>query len=153
VATDLLVSGRRAGPERHLVPAARLDELLSRAAAVGVGVGHGTAQLPDGWCLPCGLFGSPAFCAVQFVFGGLTGGEEQPAGRSGTVAVAGNGDHAGRVSVTAPVFPVRAVTAAAGVDLEFFAADAARTHDGLVPIPAVVGVVEPLCLFLTIGTA
>jgi hypothetical protein len=64
VATGLLVSGRRAGLERHLVRAARLDELLSRAAAVGVGVGHGAAQLPDGWCLPCGLFGSLAFCAV-----------------------------------------------------------------------------------------
>ena len=31
------------GPERRLVPAARLDELLGRAAAVGVSVGHGAA--------------------------------------------------------------------------------------------------------------
>ena len=96
------------GPERRLVPAARLDELLGRAATVGVGVGHGAAQLPDEWCLRCGLSGSLAFPAVQVVFGGLAGGEEEPA-RSGAVAVAGNRDHAGRVSVTAPVFPVRAV--------------------------------------------
>jgi hypothetical protein len=76
VATELLASGCWTGPKRHLVPAARLDELLSRAATVGVSIGHGTAQLPDGWCLPCGLFGSPAFCTVQIVFGGLAGGEE-----------------------------------------------------------------------------
>ncbi|HEV3293883.1 MAG TPA: hypothetical protein VG123_33305, partial [Streptosporangiaceae bacterium] len=35
-------------PKRRLVPAARLDELLGRAAAVGVGVGHGAAQFLDG---------------------------------------------------------------------------------------------------------
>jgi hypothetical protein len=63
-------------PKRRLVPAARSDELLSCAATVGVSVGHGAAQLLDGWCLPCGLPGSPAFCAVQVVFGGLAGGEE-----------------------------------------------------------------------------
>ena len=57
----------------------------------------------------CGLFGSLAFSAVQVGFGGLAGGEEEPAGRSGAVAVTGNRDHAGRVSVTAPIFPVRAV--------------------------------------------
>ena len=97
------------GPERCLVPAARLDELLGGAATVGVGVGHGAAQFLDGRCLRCGLSGSLAFPAVQVVFGGLAGGEEKPAGRSGAMAVAGNRDHAGRVSVTAPVFPVRAV--------------------------------------------
>ena len=64
------------GLKRRLVPAARLDELLSRAAAVGVSVGHGAAQLLDGWCFPGGLFGSLAFPAVQVVFGGLAGGEE-----------------------------------------------------------------------------
>jgi hypothetical protein len=53
-----------------------LDELLGRAAAVGVGVGHGAAQFLDGWCLRRGLFGSLAFPAVQVVFGGLAGGEE-----------------------------------------------------------------------------
>jgi hypothetical protein len=34
-------------PERRLVPAARLDELLGRAAMVGMRVGHGAAQLRD----------------------------------------------------------------------------------------------------------
>jgi len=55
---------------------ARLDELLGRAATVGVSVGHGAAQLLDGWCLRCGLSGSLAVPAVQVVFGGLAGGEE-----------------------------------------------------------------------------
>src|SRR6185312_8855046 len=77
------------GPERRLVAAARLDELLSGAAAVGVGVGHGAAQLPEGqrlrcgldrWCWRCGLPGWLAFPAVQVVLGGLAGGEEQAAG-------------------------------------------------------------------------
>jgi non-heme chloroperoxidase len=35
-----------------------LDELISRAATVGVGVGHGAAQFLDGWCFPCCLFSS-----------------------------------------------------------------------------------------------
>jgi hypothetical protein len=95
------------GPERRLVPAARLDELPGCAAAVGVSVGHGAAQLIDEWRLPPGPFGPLAFAAVQVVFGGLAGGEEQPAGRPR--AVTGNWDHAGRVSVAAPVFPVRAL--------------------------------------------
>ena len=64
------------GPKRHLVPAARSDELLGRAAAVGVGVGHGAAQLLDEWCFRYGLSGSFAFAAVQVVFGGLASGEE-----------------------------------------------------------------------------
>jgi hypothetical protein len=37
----------RRGSERGLVPAARFDELLSRAATVGVSVGHRAAQLLD----------------------------------------------------------------------------------------------------------
>jgi hypothetical protein len=49
---------------RRLVPAARFYELLSRAAAVGVSVGHGAAQLLDGWCFPGGRFGSLAFPVV-----------------------------------------------------------------------------------------
>jgi hypothetical protein len=59
-----------------------LDELLSRAATVGVGVGHRAAQFFDVaqffgvWCLRCRLSGSPAFPVVQVVFGGLAGGEE-----------------------------------------------------------------------------
>ena len=64
------------GPKSRLVPAARLDELFNRAATVGVSIGHGAAQLLDGWCLRSGLFGSLAFPAVQVVFGGLAGGEE-----------------------------------------------------------------------------
>ena len=36
------------GPKRRLVPMARLDELLGRAATVGVSVGHRAAQLLDG---------------------------------------------------------------------------------------------------------
>ena len=64
------------GPKRRLLPAPRLDELLSRAAMVGVSVGHRAAQLLDEWCFPYGLFGSLAFPAVQVVFGGLAGGEE-----------------------------------------------------------------------------
>lgn len=66
----------RRGPKRHLVPAARLDELVSCAATVGVGVGHGAAQLSDRWCLRFGLSGSLAFPAIQVVFGGLAGSEE-----------------------------------------------------------------------------
>ena len=83
------------------------------------------------------------------VFGGRAGGEEQPAGRPG--AVTGNRDHAGRVAVPAPVVPVRAVLpviAAPGVGLELFAADAAGADDGLAPVPAVAGVVDPLCRLL-----
>ena len=38
------------GLEPRLVLAARLDELLGRAATVGVGVGHGAAEFLDGWC-------------------------------------------------------------------------------------------------------
>jgi hypothetical protein len=53
-----------------------LGELLGRAAMVGVSVGHRAAQLLDGCCLRCGLFGSLAFPAVQVVFGGLAGSEE-----------------------------------------------------------------------------
>ena len=71
------------GPKRRLVPAARFDELVSRAATVGVSVGHRAAQLLDGWCFPRGLFGLLAFPAVQAVFGGLAGGEELPGSRSG----------------------------------------------------------------------
>jgi hypothetical protein len=65
---------------------------------------------------------------VQVVFGGFAGGEEESARRSGAVAATGNRDHASRVSVTAPIFPVRAVLAVIvvpGVGLELFAADAA----------------------------
>jgi hypothetical protein len=76
VATELLASGCWTGPKRRLVPAARFDELLGRAAPVGVSVGHGAAQLLDRWCFRCGLFGSLAYPAVQVVFGGLAGGEE-----------------------------------------------------------------------------
>jgi hypothetical protein len=107
VATELLASGCWTDPKRHLVPAARLDELLGRAATVGVSVGHGAAQFLDGWGLRCGPFGSLACPAVQVVFGGLAGGEEEPTRRSR--AVAGNRDHADRVSVTARIFPVWAV--------------------------------------------
>ena len=64
------------GPKRRLVPAARMDEPLSRAATVGVSVGHRAAQLLDTWCLRRGLSGSLAFPAVQAGFGGLAGGEE-----------------------------------------------------------------------------
>jgi hypothetical protein len=63
-------------PKRRLVLAARFDELLSRAAAVGMSVGHRAAQLLDGWCLPFGLFGSLALPPIQVGFGGLAGGEE-----------------------------------------------------------------------------
>ena len=66
-------------------------------------------------------------------------------------AVTGNRDHAGRVAVAAPVVPVRAVLAviaAPGVGLELFAADAAGADDGLAPVPAVAGVVDPLCRLL-----
>ena len=35
------------GPKRRLVPVARLDELLSRAATVGMSAGHRAAQLLD----------------------------------------------------------------------------------------------------------
>jgi hypothetical protein len=75
----------------------------------GVGVGYSSAQLLDGWCVRCGLFGSFGFPAVEVVFGGLAGGEEEPARGSGAVMVTGNRDHADRVSVKAPIFPVRAV--------------------------------------------
>ena len=70
------------GPKRRLVPVARLDELLSRAATVGVGVGHRAAQFFDVaqfigvWCLRCGLSRSLAVPAAQVVCGGLAGGEE-----------------------------------------------------------------------------
>jgi hypothetical protein len=46
--------------------------------------------------LPAGPSGSLVFPAVQVGFGGLAGGEESPASRSG--AVTGNRDDAGRVS-------------------------------------------------------
>src|SRR6185312_5395593 len=49
--------------------------------------------------------------------------------RPGAAAVAGNRDHAGRVPVT--------------VGLERLAADAAGADDGLAPVPAVAGVVDP----------
>jgi hypothetical protein len=67
------------GPKRRLIPAARLYELLGRAAAVGVSVGHGAAQLLYEWCLRCGLSASPAVAAVKGVFGGFASGEEEPA--------------------------------------------------------------------------
>jgi hypothetical protein len=76
VPTELLASGCWTGPKRRLVPAARLDELLGRAATVGVSVGHGTAQILDEWRVRCGPFDPLAFPAVQVVFGGLAGGEE-----------------------------------------------------------------------------
>ena len=63
-------------PKRRLVPAAGLDELLGRAATVGVGVGHGAAQLSERWGFRCGLSGSLTFPAVQVGFGRLAGGEE-----------------------------------------------------------------------------
>ena len=195
------------GPKCRLVPVARLDELVSGAATVGVSLSHRAAQFLDGWCFPCGLSGSLTFPAVQVGFGGLAGGEELPASRSGTAAVTGNRDHAGQVSVTAPIFPVwavlarvtvfcaaqaaggrrgvfpaaagrvavtargqnmhavpaaaavrsahqasgnisRAVIVAPGVGLELFAADAAGADNGLAPVPAVAGVVDPLCRLL-----
>jgi hypothetical protein len=43
------------GPKRRLVPSARFDELVSRAATVGVSVRHRAAQFLDGWCFPRGL--------------------------------------------------------------------------------------------------
>ena len=73
------------GPKRGLVLVACLDELPGGAAAVGVGVGHGAAQLLDERCLRCGLCGSLAVRAVQVLFGGLASGEEEPVGRPGTV--------------------------------------------------------------------
>ena len=151
------------GPKRRLVPAARLDELLGGAATVGVSVGHGAAQLLDGWCLRCGLSDSLAFPAGQVVFGGLAGGEEQPARPSGAVAATGHRDHADRVPAAAPIFPgravlprvpvpcappaagaCRAVIVAPGVGLELFAADAAGADNGRAPVPAVAGVVDQL---------
>ena len=52
--------------------------------------------------------------------------------------------------MTAPTVPVRAVLAviaAPGVGLELLAADAAGADNGLAPVPAVAGVVDPLgCL-------
>ena len=71
------------GPEHCLIPAVRLDELLGGAATVGVGVGHRTAQFLDERCLRYDLLGSLAFSAVQVVFGGLAGGEEEPAAGPG----------------------------------------------------------------------
>jgi carbamate kinase len=115
------------GPERQLVPVACLDELLSRAATVGVSVDHDAAQVPDSWCVRCDPFGPSPFLAVQVGFCGLAGGEEEPA--RGPVTVAGNRDHAGRVQ---------------RVGLELLAADAARTDDRLAPVPAVAGVVDQL---------
>src|SRR5690348_10156785 len=126
----MLALGRWAGPERRLVPAARLGELLHGAAAVGVGVGHGAAQPLDKRRWRFGRFNWLAFLTAQVVFGGLAGGEEQTAGRSGNVTVTGNRDHAGRVPVT--------------IGLELFAADAARADNGLAPVPAVTGVVDPV---------
>ena len=121
------------GPEHCLIPAVRLDEVLGGTAPVGVGVGHGAAQFLDERCLRYGLLGSLAFSAVQVVFGGLAGGEEESAGPSGAVAVAGNRDHAGRVSVTAPVFPVRAVLPRVAV---LCAPPAAGVCQAVVPAPA-----------------
>ena len=121
-------------PERRLVPAARLDELLGRAAMVGVSVGHYAAQFLDGWC---DRRRSLASCAFQIGFGGLAGGVEQPTRRPGAVAVTGNWDHAGRVAVTAP-----------GVGLELLAADPAGADNGIVSVPAVAGVVDPPCRLL-----
>jgi hypothetical protein len=100
-------------PNRRLVPAARLDELLGRAATVGVSIGHGAAQLPDGSCFRPDPFGPISLPVVQVVFGGRAGGEEQSAGRSGAVAVTGNRDHVGRASTAAP-----------GIGFELLAADA-----------------------------
>ena len=42
----------------------------------------------------------------------------------------------------------RAVIVAPGVGLELFAADAAGADNGLAPVPAVAGVVDPLCRLL-----
>ena len=84
----------------------------------------------------CGtaLFGSLAFPAVQVVLGGLAGGEEEPARRPG--AGAGNRDHAGRVSVTVPILPVRAVLPRVPVLCAPPAADAC-----LAVVPAAAGLV------------
>ena len=76
---DEMSALRSREPECGLVPAPGLDELLGGAAAVGVGVGHSAAQLCDGRCVRRGLSGSLAVRAVQVVFGGLAGGEEEPA--------------------------------------------------------------------------
>src|SRR6266496_2374933 len=97
-------------------------------------VGHGAAQLLHGRCVRYPLFGSLAFPAVQVVLGGLAGGEEEPARRLG--AGAGNRDHAGRVSVTAPIFPVRAVLPRVPVLCAPPAADAC-----LAVVPAAAGLV------------
>ncbi len=122
-----LIFLRRIGPERCLVPAARLDELIGRAAPVRVRVGHGAAQFPDrqfpgSWCSRPAPFGPFVLSLVQGGFGCLAGGEEEPARRSRAVALAGNRDHAGR--------------------LELLAADAAGADDGLAPVPAVAAVVD-----------
>jgi len=54
------------GPERQLVPAVGLDELLSRAAPVGVGVDHGAAQVLDSGCSHAAPFGPLPFPAAPF---------------------------------------------------------------------------------------
>jgi carbamate kinase len=54
------------GPERQLVPAVGLDELLSRAAPVGVGVDHGAAQVFDSGCSHAAPFGPLPFPAAPF---------------------------------------------------------------------------------------
>src|SRR5690348_11748730 len=57
-------------PQRRLVPAARFDELLGRAAAVGVSVDHDAAQVPDSRGWRCDPFGPLPFLAAQAGFGG-----------------------------------------------------------------------------------
>src|SRR5690242_21474658 len=52
------------GPERQLVPAVGLDELLSRAPPVGVGVEHGPAHVFDSGCSHAAPFGPLPFPAA-----------------------------------------------------------------------------------------
>src|SRR5690348_18252413 len=75
-AEDGIRDGRVTGVQTCALPIC-LDELLDGAAAVGVSVGHGAAQLLDECRWRFGLPGWLAFPAVQVVFGGLRSEERR----------------------------------------------------------------------------